>query len=145
MSSGKTTLTDQPFALGSSGQSVNIELDDFLRRPVPPTTLYGDALDVPSLHATLNAALISSPLAVVQGAIAWPFVQTITAPLSAGSVRRVYLKRMMRNMPEFWQDEDFILDPSWWPPTDFHRSIYRYQAEEKPWLMADLVVERAEQ
>jgi hypothetical protein len=35
-----------------------------------------------------------------------------------------YLKRMARLIPDFWADEDFILDPENWPPTEFHRSIW---------------------
>jgi chloramphenicol 3-O-phosphotransferase len=39
MRSGKSCLTEQPFALGMS-QSVNIELDGFLRKPAAGTALH---------------------------------------------------------------------------------------------------------
>jgi hypothetical protein len=97
------------------------------------------------LRAAIDAAVVSSPLVVVQGAIAWPIVQPAMVTLSKVRIRRVYLKRMMRSRPEFWQDEDAILDPELWPPTDYHRSIYRYHADQQPWLMAELIIERAEQ
>jgi hypothetical protein len=51
---------------------------------------------------------------------------------------------MARLIPDFWADEDFILDPENWPPTGFHRSIYRYHAEQLPWLKADLTIQRIE-
>ena len=43
ITSGKSYLTEQPFAL-STGQSVNIELDGFLRKPVNPDTEYMGAI-----------------------------------------------------------------------------------------------------
>jgi hypothetical protein len=52
---------------------------------------------------------------------------------------------MAHLIPDFWADEDFIFDPEWWPPTGFHRSIYRYHAEQGPWQKCDLVIERIEQ
>ena len=46
-----------------------------------------------------------------------------------------------------WVDEDFILDRELWPPTDYHRSIYLYHAEQQPWLSAEpvLIIERVEE
>jgi hypothetical protein len=142
---GKTTLTEQPFALGASRQSINIELDDFLRRPVGPGTPYVDAIDRKKLRAAIDAAVVSSPLVVIQGAIAWPIVQPAMLTLSEACIRRAYLKRMMSSRPEIWQDEDAILDPDLWPSTDYHRSIYRYHSDQQPWLTAELIIERAEQ
>ncbi len=142
---GKTTLTKLPFKLGSSSYSINIDLDDFLSRPVPQSTLYVDAIDCPRLHRATHAAIGSSPLVVVQGAIAWPLVRSVAASLGKESVRRVYLKRMWSLRPDFWVDEDFILDRELWPPTDYHRSIYLYHAEQQPWLSADLIIERVEE
>jgi hypothetical protein len=41
--SGKSHLTEPPFAIGTT-QSTNIEIDKFLRAPVPPTVPYPDGL-----------------------------------------------------------------------------------------------------
>ena len=68
----------------------------------------------------------------------------IVDPVRVGRylVRRVYLKRMMRLRPEIWCDEDRIDDEGRWPPGEYHRAIHRYHAEQRPWLDADLVLER---
>jgi hypothetical protein len=60
------------------------------------------------------------------------------------TIRRVYLKRMMRLKPNFWIDEDYLNNRNYWPRTDYERSIYQYHAERQPWLEADLVLERIE-
>ena len=142
-SSGKTTLTRQPFAI-EADVSVNIEVDEFLDRPVPGTTIYVDAIDRPALDAAMESAIASSPLVVVQGAIAWPFAGPVATRLGKGCVGRVYLKRMRRLHPETWADEEYLVDRAWWPPTEYHRSIYRYHAEQQPWVSADLILERIE-
>jgi hypothetical protein len=76
--------------------------------------------------------------------MAWPLVDEPMAEVGRDRVRRVYLKRMMRLKPDFWVDEDYLNDPEKWPPTDYHRSIYQYHAEHRPWVNADLVLERIE-
>jgi hypothetical protein len=140
--SGKSTVTKEPFAVGT-GLSGNVHLDDFLRRPVPETTAYVDAIDSAALKIAIRAAIASTSLAIVEGAIAWPFSETMTT-IAKECVRRVYIKRMRKLNPDFWVDEDSLFDRSWWPPTDYHRSIYKYHAEQQPWLAADLVLERIE-
>jgi hypothetical protein len=141
--SGKSHLTEQPFAIGTT-QSTNIEIDKFLRAPVPPTVPYPDGVDRAALQAALEKAL-ASPMSVVviEGPMAWPLVEPISA-LTRDRIRRVYLKRMMRLKPDFWVDEDYLGDPNFWPPADYHRAIYQYHAERRPWLDADLVLERIE-
>jgi hypothetical protein len=93
----------------------------------------------------LQSALGDQSLVILEGAIVWPVVEPIAAKLGVNGVRRVYLKRMASLIPDFWADEDFILDPEYWPPTEFHRSIYRYHAERSPWLNCDLIIERIEE
>jgi hypothetical protein len=105
---------------------------------------YPDAIGRPALEASLRAGLASAaPVVVIEGPMAWPLVEPI-AELSQDHIRRVYLKRMMHLKPDFWIDEDFLNDPNRWPPFNFHRSIYRYHAEHRPWLDANLVLERIE-
>jgi chloramphenicol 3-O-phosphotransferase len=140
--SGKSFLTERPFRVGA-GQSANIEVDQFLRKPVPPMVHYPDAIDQAALHTAIQAALASMPVVVIEGPMAWPLVKPM-AEVGRDRVRRVYLKRMMRLKPDFWIDEDYLNDPNYWPPTDYHRSIYQYHAERRPWLAADLVLERIE-
>jgi chloramphenicol 3-O-phosphotransferase len=140
--SGKSFLTERPF-LVDSGRSANIEIDQFLRTPVPPTVRYPDAVDRVALRAAIEAALASAPVVVIEGPMAWPLVAPI-AQVSRDRIRRVYLKRMMRLKPDFWIDEDYLNDKNGWPPTDYHRSIYQYHAEHRPWVNADLVLERVE-
>jgi hypothetical protein len=138
--SGKSFLTERPFSVGS-GQSANIEIDQFLSKPVPPTVRYPDAINRAALQAALRSALASAPVVVIEGPMAWPLVEPI-AEIGRDRVRRVYLKRMMRLKPDFWPDEENINDPNDWPPTEYHRAIYQYHAEQRPWLDADLVLER---
>jgi hypothetical protein len=142
--SGKTTLTEQPFIVDGR-PSVNIEMDDFL----PPClsddeTPYLASIDHATMLEEVKNALHEPPLVIIQGAIVWPAVQSITAKIGE-NVRRVYLKRMMYLLPDYWADEDSIVDPKCWPPTGFHRSIYRYHAEQQPWLKCDLIIERIEE
>jgi hypothetical protein len=144
-SSGKTTLTKQPFALNGR-LSTNIEMDDFLPPSLPDdATPYLAAIDQSAMLEEVEKSLREPSLVVLQGAIVWPAVESITARLGVSGVRRVYLKRMARLLPDFWADEDFILDPDFWPPTGFHRSVHRYHAEQRPWLKCDLVIERIEE
>ena len=90
-------------------------------------------------------AVGSSSLVLIEGAIAWPvFELTNSTTGFVGQIRRIYLKRMARTTPDYWADEDFIFDRQCWPPTGFHRSIYEYHAEQRPWLACDLIIERVE-
>jgi chloramphenicol 3-O-phosphotransferase len=140
--SGKTTLTKLPFDL-DGGPSTNIEMDDFLPpRLSDDATTYLAAIDQSTMLSEIEKALRKPSLVILQGAIVWPAAESVAARVN---VRRVYLKRMMHLLPDYWADEDFILDPEFWPPTGFHRSIYRYHAEQRPWLKCDLIIERIEQ
>jgi hypothetical protein len=143
MQSGKTILTRDAFAL-EAGPSANIELDDLRKRPVPDLP-YIETIDPAALENKLHAALASAPLVIVQGAIAWPIVEPITATLRDVRIQRVYLKRMMRNNPDFWADEEFICDPEWWSSHEPRRSIHQYHAQHRPWDNADLVLERIDE
>jgi hypothetical protein len=105
---------------------------------------YLEALDQSSMLEKVENALHQPSLVILQGAIVWPAVEPLTTKLGSKLVRRVYLKKMAHLMPDFWVDEDWILDPEFWPPTDFHRSMYRYHAERRPWLHCDLIIERIE-
>jgi hypothetical protein len=82
------------------------------------------------------------PVVVIEGPMAWPLVER-SWKLDE-TIRRVYLKRMMRLKPNFWIDEDYLNNRNYWPRTDYERSIYQYHAERQPWLEADLVLERIE-
>ena len=116
-------------------------MDDFLPLSLQAATPYLAAVDQAAMLAKVESAISEPPLIILQGAIVWPAVESITA---GANVRRVYLKRMMHLLPDFWTDEDCILDRECWPPTGFHRSIYRYHAEQ-PWLKCDLIIERIEE
>jgi hypothetical protein len=61
-------------------------------------------------------------------------------------MRRVYLKRMKRTTPDHWQDARQFLEPSTPPRSlgEVGNSIDRHHAEQRPWLSADLVLERIE-
>ena len=123
------------------GQSANIELDALRKTPVTDLP-YIETIDRVAFENELRGALHSAPLVVVQGAIVWPLVE---GTLGFVRTRRVYLKRMMRNRPDFWADEDFIYDPEWWSSHEPRRSIHQYQARQRPWEKADLVLERIEE
>jgi hypothetical protein len=79
MRSGKSCWTEQPFALGMS-QSVNIELDGFLRKPVNPDTKYMDAIDVDAASARIIEAYRTAPLVIAEGPMAWPVVRRVLHP-----------------------------------------------------------------
>jgi hypothetical protein len=143
--SGKTTLTKEPFDLGTT-QSKNIELDDFLPDTVPEPVSYLDALDRPAISKAVESALCGPTLVIVQGAIAWPAIERLVIDRQiTNNVRRVYLKRMARLISDYWQDEEAIFDRELWPPTGFHRSIYKYHADTRPWTRCDLIIERIEE
>jgi hypothetical protein len=135
MQSGKSKLIE--------GLSGTLDLDDFLKRPVLPRTSFQEAINRPALNKALSDTIAALPLVIVQGAVGWPIVRRATV-LPSETIRRVYLKRMQKLNPELWQDEDSILDTDHWPSTEFVRSVHRYHAEQKPWLIAELVLERIE-
>jgi hypothetical protein len=139
MGSGKSMLTKQPFVLGKR-QSVNVELDQFLRAPVNSANEYMDAIDVDAATATMSEALRLSSLVIAEGPLAWPVVQRTLQVVPAHAVRRVYLKRMSPRNPDDWEDFEFLQEHE--RPTAYGRSIDRYHATERPWLLADLVLER---
>lgn len=87
MNSGKSMLTEQPFVLGAR-QSVNIELDDFLRRPVDPDTEYMDAIDIDAATATVMEAYRTAPLVIAEGPMVWPVVQCILQEIPRREVHR---------------------------------------------------------
>jgi len=140
MSSGKTWLARQSF----TPEVAKIDLDDFIKQSDPNTTPYIDAIDRASLNLTLDAELRLSPVVVVLGAVAWPLVQLSAMMLGEQFVRRIYIKRMMRGQPDYWQDEYILDDDYVRRPTSYGRSIDSYHAEQRPWLIADLVLERIE-
>jgi hypothetical protein len=139
MRSGKSYLTEHPFALGT-GQSVNIELDRFLRAPVNPDTEYMDAIDVDAAITTIMKAYRIAPLVIADGPMAWPVVRPILHEIPSPEVRRVYLKRMSSSHPDRWPDGEFLYEFE--PPGVYFQSINRYHATERPWLVADVVLER---
>src|SRR5262245_38050280 len=88
--SGKSHLTEQAFAVGAR-RSTNIEIDGFLRAPVPLTVRYPDAIDRAALQAALEKALaLPMSIVVIEGPMAWPLVEPIsTRVLARDGIRRV--------------------------------------------------------
>jgi hypothetical protein len=134
MLSGKSTLTE--------GLPGVIDLDHFLKRPVPETIAYVDAVDQTAMAEALTDVFATFSLVIMQGAVAWPLFQTIDTTLTRDRIRRVYLKQMRKLNPDIWATEDLLLKPFNWPRAEYARSVYRYHAEQRPWLVADLVLER---
>jgi hypothetical protein len=143
MMSGKSFLTQQPLTLGRC-QSINIEVDGLTRQT--NNEGYIAAVRRDALDAAIRDGLATSPTVIVQGAIAWPLVQAEVDEISLGVVRRVYLKRMMRTTPDHWRDAHQFLDPNALPRFfgEVGNSIDRHHTEQRPWLSADLVLERVE-
>jgi hypothetical protein len=139
MRSGKSMLTRQPFALGTR-RSVNIELDQFLRKPVNSETEYIHAFDTHAATAAIREAYRTAPIVVAEGPMAWPVVLPILEEIPFAEVRRAYLKRMSSTNPDLWHDGDFLYEFE--PPGIYFQSINRYHAREQPWLLADVVFER---
>ncbi len=102
--SGKTTIVDQPFVASDGSLSKNIGVDDFLppSGTVSPEARFLDVLDHTRLLAAVKAALKSSHLVIVEGAIVRPVIESVVDALGSQSVRRVYLKRMSRTMSDYW-------------------------------------------
>jgi hypothetical protein len=140
MGSGKSYLTDQPFALGI-GQSAHIELDSFLRKPVDETTEYMAAIDADAANQTIMQMRRTAPMVIAEGPMAWPVVAPILQYIPSGEVRRVYLKRMSSSYPDRWPDGKFLEEECEYRAA-FFQSIDRYHARERPWLLADVVFER---
>ena len=138
--SGKSWLIQEPFKLNGHSTE-NIELDRFLKKPVPQTTRYIDAIDRAALEAVIDAAFVASTV-IVEGPIAWPFAQAAVTKIGPEYVRRVYLKRMMKEKPNIWVDEGFEQRRH---PSEYIQSVNRYHAEQKPWLYANLILERVEE
>jgi len=136
---GKSRLTEQPFAI-ATGQSVNIELDGFLRNPVNHNTEHMDAMDIDAANAAIREAYRTATIVVAEGPMAWPVVQSILQEIPSGEVRRAYLKRMSSSHPDLWHNGEFLYECE--RPTIYGRSIDRYHAHERPWLLADVVFER---
>ena len=139
MKSGKSRLTKEPFTIVGR-QSTNIELDKFLRAPVNPDIEYMEAIDLDAATAAIWQAMRISPPVIVEGPMAWPVTQRAREEVPAGSVRRVYLKRVSPRNPDEWEDLEFAQELP--RPTAYGRSIDRYHVGEQPWLLADLILER---
>ena len=139
MRSGKSTLTGQPFALASR-QSVSIELDRFLRKPVDPNTEYMTAIDVEAATKAVAEAYRTAPLVIVEGPIVSPVIEPVLLSIPSREVRRVYLKRLSSTHPDLWHDGDFL--DEYEPPGTYFQSITRYHRRERAWLLADAVFER---
>jgi hypothetical protein len=81
---------------------------------------------------------------VVAGVAAWPAMADIVNALRDQEVRRVFVKRVtFANGHKFWDEALDFGDPV----EQFGRyigSYYSYLAEDKPWCVADLVIERVE-
>jgi hypothetical protein len=140
MKSGKSMLTKHPVALGAR-QSTNIELDKFLRAPVNPDTAYMDAMDIDAATAAIRRAIATAPLVIAEGPMAWPVTDRAREGAPADAVRRVYLKRMAPRNPDDWEEFEFAqLEYS--ARGEYFLSIDRYHVGERPWLLADLILER---
>jgi hypothetical protein len=97
-----------------------------------------DAIDVDAASARIIEAYRTAPLVIVEGPMAWPIVQRVLQEeIPSDEVRRVYLKRMSSNYPDRWPDGEFLYEYE--PPGVYFQSIRRYQATERPWLLAYVV------
>ena len=139
MGAGKSKLTERAFVLGTQ-PSTSIMLDDFLDKPIPEDTEYMDAINIERTRTNIMAALESAPLVIVEGPMAWLVVQRVFPEIASDEVRRVYLKRMSSIRPDDWDDLEFVQEHE--RPTVYTRSIDRYHVTERPWLQADLILER---
>jgi hypothetical protein len=139
MGSGKSMLTKQPFALDTQ-QSTNIEVDEFLRAPVDPDLEYMEAIDIGAANKAIQEAIQVSPLVIAEGPMVWPVVQRALKEIPTHALRRVYLKRMSSRNPDEWEDFEFLQESE--RPTAYGRSIDRYHVTERPWLLADVILER---
>jgi hypothetical protein len=98
------------------------------------------SIDVDAATAAMMEALRMSPLVIAEGPVAWRVAQRTLQEVTAHAVRRVYLKRMSSRNPNDWEDFEFLQEYE--RPTAYGRSIDRYHASERPWLLADVIFER---
>lgn len=139
MKSGKSTLTSR---LSVFGRDVEvIQLDQFLRKPVRPQTSYLNAIDIEAATCQITEAVATAPLVVAEGPIAWPVTEAARQDVSSHAVRRVYLKRMSPRNPDHWEEFEFAEEQNKCRD-EFFLSIDRYHVTERPWLAADLILER---
>lgn len=139
MLAGKSTLTEQPFPRAV------VEVDSFIHH-ADPYRSFIDAVKRAPLIDAIRAALATSPLVVVEGAIVWPLRLAAATETPLQCVRRVYLKRMKWSEPDRWHDGQQFLDADAVPryATKYSNSVDRYHRDHQPWQAADLVIERIE-
>jgi hypothetical protein len=139
MKSGKSTLTKEPMVLFDK-RSRSIELDQFLRRPVNPDTEYMGAIDIDAATSAISNAMTAA-MVITEGPMAWPVTQRAREEVPPSAVRRVYLKRMAPRNSADWEELEFAQgeDKS---RSKFFLSIERYHVRTRPWLAADMILER---
>jgi hypothetical protein len=139
MKSGKSELTKEPETL--SPASNGIELDKFLRKPVSPEIPYLAAMDIEAANQAIKQAMATAPLVIAEGPMAWPVTQQAREAVLPNVIRRVYLKRMSPRNPEEWEELEFA-QTEVKSRGEYFLSIERYHVKTKPWLEADLILER---
>ena len=138
MNSGKSELTKQPETLSPALKV--IELDKFVRRS-DGNLAYMDTIDVEAVTTTIKNAVATASLVIAEGPMAWPVTKRAREGMQPDSIRRVYLKRLAPRNPDDWEALEFAQaeDKS---RGEYFLSIDRYHVKTKPWLAADLILER---
>lgn len=119
-----------------------IELDDFLRKPEDQGRAWTDLVIERGTLTAIGKWLSEGPT-LVEGPAAWPVVREWMAHQGeAPRVARAYFKRVTRyGDVVFWDDGEGLAEHAESHQT-FFASIYRYHADEQPWLTADIVLQR---
>lgn len=135
---GKSWLLQGSLDAGFRG----IELDCFLRKPACSTTSWVEQVKAGGAIQSIRAALDSCDCVLVEGPAVWPLVMPEVEGLGQSAVRRVYLKEMSKagGIIE-WLEGEGLLDHAA-RSNSYWRSIYEHHGSDRPWLSADLIIER---
>lgn len=118
-----------------------IELDRLLPKDAPASISWVDQVRAGGAVQSILDALDECDCVVVDGPAAWLVVEPVVEKLGRPAARRLYLKEMSIGGGLIEWDEDEPLkraatcEPYW-------RSIYEHHGKDRPWLHADLIIER---
>ena len=119
-----------------------IELDCLLRQTACHTTSWVEQVKAGGAIQSIRAALDSCDCVLVDGPAVWPLVMPVVEDLGQSAVRRVYLKRMSIGGGVIeWLEGEGLLDHAA-RSNAYWQSIYEHHGSDRPWLSADLIIER---
>ena len=138
MGAGKSTLLK---CLGTRG----IDLDDFLpKNETDGNTSWPALVIAGGAIATIETKMQEHEIVVVAGVAASSVVEELTKHLPRSKLKRVYQRRITEtNGYHMWDDGRDLMEHAK-RSNPYFRSIYEFHGAQRPWEVADLVVDRIE-